>query len=41
MAAQTYLSDHENNEQFGHLSLGRSFAFEMGAAIPNTDQRLG
>jgi len=26
---------------FGHISLGRSFALEMGSVIPSTDQRLG
>ena len=38
---QTYLSEYSDDEAFGHLSLGRSFAFEMGASIPGTDQRLG
>lgn len=38
---QTYLSEFNDDESFGHMSLGRSFAFEMGAMIPVTDQRLG
>lgn len=37
---QTYLSDYGDDETFGHMSLGRSFASEMGAFIPSTDQRL-
>lgn len=37
---QTYLSEFEDEESFGHLSLGRSFAIEIGSAIPATDQRL-
>lgn len=38
---QTYLSDYREDDAFGHVSLGRSFAVEMGAAIPGTDARLG
>ncbi|KAL9052544.1 MAG: hypothetical protein Q9162_005348 [Coniocarpon cinnabarinum] len=38
---QTYLSNYTEDEAIGHMSLGRSFALEMGAAIPQTDYRLG
>lgn len=38
---QTYLSDLVVDDTIGHLSLGRSFALEMGSSIPSTDQRLG
>lgn len=38
---QTYLSDYEDDGAFGHISLGRSFAVEMGCLVPSTDQRLG
>jgi phosphatidylinositol 4-kinase len=38
---QTYLSDFDDDGAYGHISLGRSFASEMGATIPSTDQRLG
>lgn len=38
---QTYLSVSEVNTEFGHVSMGRSFALDMGALIPNSDQRLG
>jgi phosphatidylinositol 4-kinase len=37
---QTYLSVYEDEGSYGHISLGRSFATEMGAAVPSTDQRL-
>ncbi|KAF2671218.1 phosphatidylinositol 4-kinase-like protein STT4 [Microthyrium microscopicum] len=37
---QTYLSDYDDEGSFGHVSLGRSFALEMGGMIPSTDQRL-
>ncbi|KAK5011650.1 hypothetical protein LTR28_010359 [Elasticomyces elasticus] len=37
---QTYLSDHIDDEPFGEVSLGRSFASEMGSIIPSTDRRL-
>ena len=37
---QTYLSEFDDEATFGHLSLGRSFAVEIGSAIPATDQRL-
>lgn len=37
---QTYLSEFDDESAFGHMSLGRSFAVEMGSAIPATDQRL-
>lgn len=38
---QTYLSDYDDEGAYGHISLGRSFAVEMGSIIPTTDQRLG
>ncbi|GAB7357443.1 hypothetical protein MBLNU459_g8368t1 [Dothideomycetes sp. NU459] len=38
---QTYLSDYDDEGAYGHISLGRSFAVEMGSLIPVTDQRLG
>lgn len=38
---QTYLSDYNDEGEYGHISLGRSFATEMGGMIPVTDQRLG
>ncbi|CZR50731.1 related to phosphatidylinositol-4-kinase [Phialocephala subalpina] len=37
---QTYLSEYDDDGAYGHISLGRSFASEMGASIPSTDQRL-
>lgn len=37
---QTYLSDFDDEASFGHMSLGRSFAIEIGSMIPSTDQRL-
>ncbi|KAI9053459.1 hypothetical protein LZ554_002417 [Drepanopeziza brunnea f. sp. 'monogermtubi'] len=38
---QTYLSEYDDEGAYGHVSLGRSFATEMGSLIPGTDQRLG
>jgi phosphatidylinositol 4-kinase len=38
---QTYLSEYDDDGAYGHVSLGRSFASDMGAVIPGTDQRLG
>ncbi|ORY12140.1 phosphatidylinositol 4-kinase-like protein STT4 [Clohesyomyces aquaticus] len=38
---QTYLSEYDDEGAYGHISLGRSFALEMGSVIPMTDQRLG
>jgi phosphatidylinositol 4-kinase len=38
---QSYLSEFDDEMTFGHISLGRSFALEMGSVIPSTDQRLG
>ena len=38
---QTYLSEYDDDGAYGHVSLGRSFALEMGSAIPLSDQRLG
>ncbi|KAL2263846.1 hypothetical protein VTK26DRAFT_4755 [Humicola hyalothermophila] len=37
---QTYLSDFDDDSGYGHMSLGRSFAVEVGSTIPSTDQRL-
>ncbi|TLD12636.1 uncharacterized protein PgNI_02942 [Pyricularia grisea] len=37
---QTYLSDFDDDGAYGHVSLGRSFALELGSCIPSTDQRL-
>ncbi|KAI5195502.1 hypothetical protein AUEXF2481DRAFT_8233 [Aureobasidium subglaciale EXF-2481] len=38
---QTYLSDYDDEESYGRISMGRSFALELGSLIPGTDQRLG
>ena len=38
---QTYLSEYDDDGAYGHISLGRSFASQMGTTIPSTDQRLG
>ncbi len=38
---QTYLSEYDDTGAYGHVSLGRSFALEIGALIPPMDQRLG
>jgi phosphatidylinositol 4-kinase A len=37
---QTYLSEFDDDGAYGHISLGRSFALELGSIIPMTDQRL-
>lgn len=37
---QTYLSDYDDDGAYGHISLGRSFALDMGSVIPRTDQKL-
>lgn len=37
---QTYLSEFDDTGAYGHIALGRSFALEMGSAIPPMDQRL-
>lgn len=37
---QTYLSEFDDQGSYDHVSLGRSFALEMGGLIPSTDQRL-
>ena len=37
---QTYLSEFDDEGTYGHMSLGRSFAMEIGSSIPATDQRL-
>ncbi|RAH69024.1 1-phosphatidylinositol 4-kinase STT4 [Aspergillus aculeatinus CBS 121060] len=38
---QAYLSVSDDNCGNGQISLGRSFALEMGALIPSSNQRLG
>ena len=38
---QTYLSEYDDEGAYGHVSLGRSFALEMGCTMPSDDQRLG
>lgn len=38
---QTYLSEYNDDGAYGHVSLGRSFASEMGSIISGSDQRLG
>ena len=35
------MSEYDDNGAYGHVALGRSFALEMGATIPTTDQKLG
>lgn len=37
---QTYLSEFDDEGAYGHISLGRSFALELGSVIPSTDPRL-
>ena len=37
---QTYLSEYDDTGAYGHVSLGRSFAVEMGSMVPMMDQRL-
>ena len=37
---QTYLSEFDDDGAYGHVSLGRSFALEIGSLIPRSDQRL-
>ena len=37
---QTYLSEFDDEGAYGHISLGRSFALELGSVIPTTDNRL-
>ena len=38
---QTYLAEYDDEGTYGHVSLGRSFAVEIGSIIPATDQKLG
>ncbi|KAL9042174.1 MAG: hypothetical protein Q9180_000786 [Flavoplaca navasiana] len=38
---QTYLAEYADDGAYGHVSMGRSFAVEMGSIIPATDQKLG
>lgn len=35
-----YLSEYDDKTSFGEIALGRSFALEMGSAIPSIDKRL-
>ncbi|POR31257.1 Phosphatidylinositol 4-kinase STT4 [Tolypocladium paradoxum] len=37
---QTYLSEFDDDGAYGHISLGRSFALELGSIIPLSDNRL-
>ncbi len=37
---QTYLSEFDDAGAYGHVSLGRSFALEMGSMIPSMEYRL-
>ncbi|KAK5022742.1 phosphatidylinositol-4- kinase [Exophiala sideris] len=37
---QTYLSEFDDTGAYGHVSLGRSFALEVGSMIPPMDHRL-
>lgn len=37
---QTYLSEYDDEGAYGHVSLGRSFAIDMGSVIPLSDQKL-
>ncbi|KAJ9157387.1 Phosphatidylinositol 4-kinase stt4 [Pleurostoma richardsiae] len=37
---QTHLSEWDDEGAYGHISLGRSFALQLGSSIPSTDQRL-
>jgi phosphatidylinositol 4-kinase len=37
---QTYLSEYDDDGAYGHISLGRSFALEVGSSIPLADHRL-
>ena len=38
---KTYLAEYDDDGAYGHVSLGRSFALEMGSIIPAADLRLG
>lgn len=37
---QTYLSEFDDEGAYGHVSMGRSFALELGSFVPTTDNRL-
>lgn len=37
---QTYLSEFDDEGAYGHISLGRSIALELGSIIPSTNHRL-
>ena len=39
--SKTYLAEYDDDGAYGHIALGRSFAADMGAMIPATDQKLG
>ena len=34
------MSEYDDDGAYGHVSLGRSFALEIGSVIPRTDQKL-
>ena len=38
---QTYLAEYDDEGTYGHVSLGRSFALDIGSMIPATEQKLG
>ena len=38
---QTYLAEYDDEGTYGHVSLGRSFALDVGSMIPATEQKLG
>lgn len=38
---QTYLAEYDDEGTYGHVSLGRSFALDIGSMIPSTEQKLG
>jgi phosphatidylinositol 4-kinase len=38
---QTYLAEYDDEGTYGHVSLGRSFALDIGSTIPATEQKLG
>ena len=38
---QTYLAEYDDEGTYGHVSLGRSFALDVGSMIPSTEQKLG
>lgn len=38
---QTYLSEFDDQGSLGRISLGRTFALQMGTSVPGADRRLG